>query len=51
MRAGGELGDNRLAEDSLASAFMLAGREIVDDEDPKYEAFILPKLKPSAIDG
>jgi tetratricopeptide (TPR) repeat protein len=40
-----ELGDTRLAEDSLASAFMLGGREIFDSEDQKYAAFILPKIK------
>jgi len=40
-----ELGDTRLAEDSLASAFTLGGTEIFDSEAPKYAAFILPKLK------
>ena len=43
-----ELGDTRLAEDGLASAFMLGGREIFSGQDPKYAAFILPKLRPSA---
>ena len=43
-----ELGDTRLAEDSLASAYMLGGKEIFSGEDPKYASFILPKLKPSA---
>jgi len=42
-----ELGDMRLAEDSLASAFMLGGKEIFEGEDPKYSEFILPKLKPA----
>ncbi len=40
-----ELGDMKQAQDGLASAFMLAGREIFDREDPKYGAFILPKMK------
>jgi len=40
-----ELGDMKQAQDSLASAFMLAGREIFETEDPKYAAFILPKLE------
>jgi tetratricopeptide (TPR) repeat protein len=39
-----ELGDMQQAQDSLASAFMLAGREVFEHEDPKYAAFILPKL-------
>jgi len=43
-----ELGDTRQAEDSLASAFMLGGKDIFNGEDPKYADFILPKLKPSA---
>jgi hypothetical protein len=38
-----ELGDMRQAQDSLASALMLAGREIF--EDPKYAAFILSKME------
>lgn len=40
-----ELGDMQQAQDSLASALMLGGREIFEREDPKYAAFILPKLK------
>ena len=40
-----ELGDMKQAQDSFASAFMLAGREIFETEDPKYAAFILPKME------
>jgi tetratricopeptide (TPR) repeat protein len=40
-----ELGDMTQAQDSLASAFMLAGQEIFATEDPKYGAFILPKME------
>ena len=40
-----ELGDMQQAQDSLASAFMLGGQELFEGEDPKYAAFILPKLK------
>jgi tetratricopeptide (TPR) repeat protein len=40
-----ELGDMKQAQDSLASAFMLAGREIFEREDPKYAAFILPMME------
>jgi len=40
-----ELGDIKQAQDSLGSAFMLAGSEIFDREDPKYGAFILPKME------
>jgi tetratricopeptide (TPR) repeat protein len=39
-----ELGELKHAEDSLASAYMLGGHEIFKNEDPKYAAFILPKL-------
>lgn len=42
-----ELGDLKQAQDSLASAFMLAGEEIFASEDPKYGAFIMPKMKRS----
>jgi hypothetical protein len=41
-----ELGDMRLAEDGLASAFMLGDKNIFEGEDPKYSEFILSKLKP-----
>jgi predicted Zn-dependent protease len=40
-----ELGDMKQAQDSLASAFMLAGRAIFETEDPKYGAFILQKME------
>ncbi len=40
-----ELGDMKQAQDSLASAFMLAGREIFEREDSKYAAFIFPKME------
>lgn len=39
-----ELGDMKQAQDSLASAFMLAGPEIFESEDPKYASFILPQM-------
>ena len=39
-----ELGDTKLMDDCLASAYMLGGDEIFDGEDPKYAAYILPKL-------
>ena len=41
-----ELGDTRLADDCLASAYMLGDMEIFDREDPKYAAYILAKLLP-----
>ncbi len=43
-----ELGDTRLADDCLGSAYMLGGTEIFDSEDPKYANYILAKLKPPA---
>lgn len=43
-----ELGDTRLADDCLASAYMLGGEEIFEREDPKYAEYILAKLDPPA---
>ena len=43
-----ELGATELADDCLASAFMLGGPEIFEREDPKYADYIMPKLKPAA---
>jgi tetratricopeptide (TPR) repeat protein len=43
-----ELGDRERAADELARAYMGAGREIFDDEDPKYFAFLKTVLKPPA---
>ncbi len=40
-----ELGDMKQAQDALASAFMLGGREIFEREDRKYAEFILPKME------
>ncbi len=40
-----ELGELKQAQDSLASAFMLGGREIFETEDPKYRAFIATKME------
>lgn len=40
-----EVGDTRLADDCLASAYMLGGTEIFDREDQKYADYILAKLK------
>ena len=40
-----ELEDMKQAQDCLASAFMLAGRAIFETEDPKYGAFIFPKME------
>ena len=44
-----ELGDTRLAEDCLASAYMLGGTGIFDSEDPKYADYLLAKIHPPAI--
>ena len=41
-----ELGDTKLADDCLASAYMLGGTEVFDREDPKYAEYILAKLHP-----
>ena len=41
-----ELGDNEGAGDALASAYMLCGRELFDDEDPKYFGFLTSVLEP-----
>ena len=40
-----ELGDTRLADDSLASAYMLGGDEVFEREDPKYAEYIHTKLQ------
>ena len=41
-----ELGNLDRAGDELARAYMGAGEEIFEDEDPKYFAFVKTKLKP-----
>ncbi len=43
-----ELGDLHRSADELARAFMGAGPEIFDEEDPKYWNFIQSKLRPPA---
>ena len=43
-----ELGEQYQAQQELAGAYMLAGEDIFAAEDPKYAAFILPKLQPPA---
>lgn len=43
-----ELGDRRRAADELARAYLGAGREIYDEEDPKYFAFLKTVLDPPA---
>ena len=43
-----ELGDTKLADDCLVSAYMLGGTEVFEREDPKYADYILAKLKPPA---
>jgi len=43
-----ELGDEHMATQELASAYMLGDTEIFAEEDPKYAEFILPKLEPPA---
>lgn len=40
-----ELGDTRLADDSLASAYMLGGDEVFEREDPRYAEYIRSKLE------
>lgn len=41
-----ELGETRLADDCLASAYTLGGTEVFAREDPKYVHYILAKLQP-----
>jgi tetratricopeptide (TPR) repeat protein len=43
-----ELGNMSRANDELARAYMVAGKEIFDDEDPKYFAHLKTVLKPPA---
>ena len=43
-----ELGEEYQAQQELAGAYMLAGKDIFATEDQKYAAFILPKLHPPA---
>lgn len=45
-----ELGDEHMATQELASAYMLCDIDIFAQEDPKYAEFILPKLDPPAVD-
>jgi tetratricopeptide (TPR) repeat protein len=42
-----ELGQLDVAADELTRAFMGAGDDIFDDEDPKYFQFVRSKLRPS----
>jgi tetratricopeptide (TPR) repeat protein len=45
-----ELGDTHLADDCLASAYMLGGDKVFEHEDPKYAEYIHTKLeKPENI--
>jgi tetratricopeptide (TPR) repeat protein len=41
-----ETGDRQMASEELAAAFMLAGDEIFEDEDPKYFEYLKTALKP-----
>lgn len=41
-----ELGDRERAADELARAYMAAGREVFENEDPKYFALVESVLKP-----
>ncbi|HMR09465.1 MAG TPA: hypothetical protein PKA88_26985 [Polyangiaceae bacterium] len=41
-----ELGDRERAADELARAFLMEGRELFEEDDPKYLAFVLTKLRP-----
>ncbi len=43
-----ELGDTDRAADELTRAYMGAGKEIFDDEDPKYFTFLQTKIEPPA---
>jgi tetratricopeptide (TPR) repeat protein len=43
-----ELGDQLRAADELTRAYMGAGREVFDTEDPKYLTFLATRLKPPA---
>jgi tetratricopeptide (TPR) repeat protein len=41
-----EMGDSPKAQDELTRAYMGGGREIFEEEDPKYFAFLKGVLKP-----
>ncbi len=41
-----ELGNEEQAADELARAYMVAGDEIFDTDDPKYLEFIKSKIQP-----
>lgn len=40
-----ELGNTTRAADELARAYMAEGREIFDDEDPRYYAFLRERMR------
>ncbi|MEX2214115.1 MAG: hypothetical protein WD768_08310 [Phycisphaeraceae bacterium] len=42
-----ELGDRTRASDELTRAFMAGGREVFEDQDPKYIEFLGTILKPA----
>ena len=43
-----ELGDLSRAADDLARAYLLEGKRIFEEDDPKYLSFIKSKLRPPA---